>query len=133
MAASPNSRPSSARPTPKRPSQTHPKTVLVYEYPQAEGDPYYPILMPENAALYDQYHKLAETTPHVYFVGRLATYKYYNMYQVVVQALILYKKLTAPTQIKGHAVAASNENPEFLVETKGGKRAAHKDKALTRE
>ena len=43
------------------------------------------------------------------------------------------KKLTAPTQIKGHAVAASKENPEFLVETKSGKRAAHKDKALTRE
>ena len=38
--------------------------------------------MPENAALYDQYHKLAETTPHVHFVGRLATYKYYNMYQI---------------------------------------------------
>ena len=54
--------------------------------------------MPENAALYDQYRKLAETTPHVHFVGRLATYKYYNMDQVVAQALILYKKLTAPTE-----------------------------------
>ena len=78
--------------------QTHPKTALVYEYPQAEGDPYYPIPMPENAALYDRYRKLAEATPHVHFVGRLATYKYYNMDQVVAQALTLYKKLTAPVE-----------------------------------
>ena len=54
--------------------------------------------MPENAALYDQSRKLAETTPHVHFVGHLATYKYYNMDQVVAQALTLYKKLTAPAE-----------------------------------
>ena len=78
--------------------QTHLKTALVYEYPQAEGDPYYPFQMFENAALYDQYRKLAETTPHVHFVGRLVTYNYYNMDQVVAQALILYKKLTVPIE-----------------------------------
>jgi UDP-galactopyranose mutase len=66
----------------------------VYEYPQAEGDPYYPIPMPENAELYNKYKKLADETPGVHFVGRLATYKYYNMDQVVAQALTLYKKLT---------------------------------------
>jgi hypothetical protein len=43
------------------------------------------------------------------------------------------KKLTARTEIKGHAVAASRENPEFLVETDAGKRAAHKPDALTRK
>jgi len=74
--------------------QTHPKTSLVYEFPQAEGDPYYPVPRPENAELYNKYKKLADQTPDVHFVGRLATYKYYNMDQVVAQALTLYKKLT---------------------------------------
>ena len=74
--------------------QKHPKTALVYEYPKAEGDPYYPVPRLENAELYNQYKKLADETPNVHFVGRLATYKYYNMDQVVAQALTLYKKLT---------------------------------------
>lgn len=42
------------------------------------------------------------------------------------------RKLTAPTTIKGHKVAASKDNPEFLVETGEGKRAAHKPDALTK-
>ncbi|MCC2548368.1 UDP-galactopyranose mutase [Hymenobacter sp. BT175] len=74
--------------------QKHPKTSVVYEYPKAEGDPYYPIPRLENAELYNKYKKLADETPNVHFVGRLATYKYYNMDQVVAQALTLYKKLT---------------------------------------
>ncbi|WP_018479182.1 UDP-galactopyranose mutase [Pontibacter roseus] len=74
--------------------QEHTKTSVVYEYPQAEGDPYYPVPRPENAALYNQYKKLADATPGVHFVGRLATYKYYNMDQVVAQALTLFKKLS---------------------------------------
>ena len=40
------------------------------------------------------------------------------------------KKVTAPTTIKGHKVAASKDNPEFIVETDTGKRAAHKLEAL---
>ncbi len=43
------------------------------------------------------------------------------------------KKLTLPTTIKGHKVAASKKNPEFLVETKEGKRAAHKAEALKKD
>jgi len=74
--------------------QEHPKTTLVYEYAKAEGDPYYPVPRPENAALYRKYQELAEATPGVYFLGRLGTYKYYNMDQVVAQALTLYGKLT---------------------------------------
>lgn len=42
------------------------------------------------------------------------------------------KKLTSPTTIKGHKVAVSKDNPEFLVETEEGKRAAHKPDALRR-
>ncbi|OON68031.1 UDP-galactopyranose mutase [Hymenobacter sp. CRA2] len=78
--------------------QQHPKTSLVYEFPKAEGDPYYPIPKPENAELYNKYKKLADETPNVHFVGRLATYKYYNMDQVVAQALTLYKKLTEKSE-----------------------------------
>ena len=73
--------------------QEHKRTSIVYEYPRAEGDPYYPIPRPENTTLYRKYQSLAEQTPGVHFVGRLATYKYYNMDQVVAQALTLYKKL----------------------------------------
>jgi UDP-galactopyranose mutase len=73
--------------------QEHTKTTRVYEYPQAEGDPYYPIPRPENAALYKKYQELADATPGVYFVGRLGTYKYYNMDQVVAQALTTFAKI----------------------------------------
>jgi UDP-galactopyranose mutase len=73
--------------------QEHAKTSIVYEYPQAEGDPYYPVPRPENAELYKKYKVLADAVPHVQFVGRLATYKYYNMDQVVAQALSIYAKL----------------------------------------
>ena len=73
--------------------QQHAKTTRVYEYPQSEGDPYYPIPRAENAALYKQYQELAAVTPGVHFVGRLGTYKYYNMDQVVAQALTTYSKI----------------------------------------
>lgn len=72
--------------------QEHPKTSIVYEYPRAEGDPYYPIPRKENAATYAQYQLLVEQSG-VQFVGRLATYKYYNMDQVVAQALTLYARI----------------------------------------
>jgi len=74
--------------------QVHPKTAVVYEFPKAEGDPYYPVPRPENAELYKKYQQLASTKKNTYFVGRLATYKYYNMDQVVAQALTTFKKIT---------------------------------------
>ena len=73
--------------------QQHAKSTRVYEYPQAEGDPYYPIPRAANAALYKRYQAVAEATPGVHFVGRLATYKYYNMDQVVAQALTTFAKI----------------------------------------
>ncbi len=79
--------------------QQHHKTSIVYEYPQAEGDPYYPVPKPENAAMYNKYKNLADNTPGVYFAGRLATYKYYNMDQVVAQALTLFKRLKEKTEL----------------------------------
>jgi UDP-galactopyranose mutase len=73
--------------------QEHRQTSVVYEFPKAEGDPYYPIPQAANAAIYKQYRELAEATPGVRFVGRLATYRYYNMDQVIAQALTVYKKI----------------------------------------
>jgi UDP-galactopyranose mutase len=68
-------------------------TSIVYEHPRAEGDPYYPVPRKENAELYKRYEHDAEQLPNVTFVGRLATYKYYNMDQVVGQALTAFKRL----------------------------------------
>lgn len=67
--------------------QAHAGTSIVTEYPQDEGDPYYPVPRPANEALYKQYAKLAELETKVSFVGRLAQYRYYNMDQVVGAAL----------------------------------------------
>lgn len=73
--------------------QEHRKTSVVYEYPRAEGDPYYPVPRPENTDLYKKYKALADATPGVHFVGRLATYRYYNMDQVVAQALATFERI----------------------------------------
>jgi UDP-galactopyranose mutase len=73
--------------------QRHERTSVVYEYPQAEGDPYYPVPRPENAELYKKYEALARARRDVTFVGRLATYRYYNMDQVVAQALATFRRL----------------------------------------
>ncbi|MCY7314245.1 MAG: UDP-galactopyranose mutase [Rubrivivax sp.] len=73
--------------------QRHEATSLVYEHPRAEGDPYYPVPRPENTALFRRYESEAEPIGDVTFVGRLASYKYYNMDQVVAQALATFKRL----------------------------------------
>lgn len=73
--------------------QRHRKTTVVKEYPTADGDPYYPIPRPENSVLYQKYKELADKEENVEFLGRLGTYKYYNMDQVVAQALTLFEKL----------------------------------------
>lgn len=94
--------------------QTGPKTTVTYEYPSAEGDPYYPIPRPENQELYKRYEALALATSDVTFVGRLATYRYYNMDQVVGQALATFRRLNEreaaamrPANVGGEALAAS--------------------------
>ncbi len=75
--------------------QSHPRTSITYEYPEAEGDPYYPVPRPENQALYKRYEALADATADTWFVGRLATYRYYNMDQVVAQALATFRRIEA--------------------------------------
>ena len=73
--------------------QDAPVTTITYEYPSAEGDPYYPIPRPENQELFKKYEALADATDDVTFVGRLATYRYYNMDQIVGQALATFRRM----------------------------------------
>ncbi len=73
--------------------QRHAHTSISYEYAQGHGDPYYPVPRPENAKLYARYKAQADALTNVHFVGRLATYKYYNMDQVVAQALATYARM----------------------------------------
>lgn len=85
--------------------QDHPLTSVVYEFPKAEGDPYYPIPRPANTAVYHKYQALADALPDVHFVGRLATYRYYNMDQVVAQALTQFAKISGFKRAEAMALA----------------------------
>lgn len=89
--------------------QEHQKTSIVYEFPQPEGDPYYPVPRKENALLYDKYKDLADATPDVHFVGRLATYKYYNMDQIVAQALTVYGKIAGTKRAQAMTARAQRD------------------------
>lgn len=77
--------------------QTCANTTIVREYPEEYGpgkEPYYPIPAPDAAEIYRKYKELADAEKQVSFIGRLATYHYYNMDQVVGMALISINKLT---------------------------------------
>ena len=75
--------------------QEHTGTSIMREYPQAEGDPYYPIPHTAHEALYQRYKSLAAHEVNVSFVGRLAEYRYYNMDQVVGAGLAAAQRLVA--------------------------------------
>lgn len=68
-------------------------TSIVREVPCAGGDPYYPVPNPDNERQFRLYERLAAQQRNVYFIGRLAQYRYYNMDQVVAAALALTAKL----------------------------------------
>merc|ERR1712113_807886 len=68
-------------------------SLIAREYSSAEGEPYYPVPNPENTALYEKYRALAEQEEHVCFVGRLASYKYFNMDQAILNALEIFDSL----------------------------------------
>ncbi len=91
--------------------QVAPSTSVVFEYPQAEGDPYYPIPRPENATLYARYKEIADKQADVHFVGRLATYRYYNMDQVVAQALVTFRKIQDQEALRQTTKSLSSKSP----------------------
>ena len=73
--------------------QTHRSTALAIEYPQADGDPYWPVPTAESASLYRLYDAKARQLRHVYFAGRLGSYRYLDQWQVIAQALKLSSRL----------------------------------------
>lgn len=74
-------------------NQKSDKTSIVKEYTVDEGDPYYPVPNEKNQLIYEKYKAKADQLTDVYFVGRLANYKYFNMDQAFKNALDLYKTL----------------------------------------
>ena len=74
-------------------AQRHAWTTIAYEYACDEGEPFYPVLSDASAARHQQYRAAAAETRGVHFVGRLGTFRYYNMAQVVAQALTTFRRL----------------------------------------
>lgn len=76
--------------------QKLPVTTIVREYPQDHGpgrEAYYPVPAPDSRALYQKYYDLTRQQKNASFVGRLATYRYYNMDQIVAAALAEFERL----------------------------------------
>jgi UDP-galactopyranose mutase len=83
--------------------QKLPLTTIVREYPENFGpgrEPYYPVPAPDARALYQKYADLAAAEKKVSFVGRLATYRYYNMDQVVGMALAEFDRLLRNADVR---------------------------------
>ena len=74
--------------------QVHPHTSIAYEFPTGDGEPFYPVPAPDSLLTYRKYAKLAASESSVVFAGRLGTYKYLNMDQVVAQSLAIVRRLT---------------------------------------
>ena len=91
--------------------QVHPKTAITREYSSATGDPYYPILRPDSALLFKRYEALAAKTRDVWFVGRLATFRYYNMDQVTGQALATFRRIDEALPQTMPAIVRANGRP----------------------
>jgi UDP-galactopyranose mutase len=76
--------------------QKHPATVITYETPRGTGEPYYPVPVPQNTRLYQQYLELASAETRlrrVYFCGRLAQYRYFNTDEVITEALKCFEAM----------------------------------------
>jgi len=83
-------------------------TLIAREYSTDKGDPYYPVPNQRNRDLYEKYRELAEKEENVCFVGRLASYKYFNMDQAILNALEIYDNL------KKNGKLAPKNRPEDL-------------------
>ncbi len=99
--------------------QTLPVTTIVREYPEdylPGREAYYPLPAPDAQALYKKYEAMADAEPRTSFVGRMATYRYYNMDQVVGMALAEFDRLhgerASPSEVTTAPEVAA---PELLV------------------
>ena len=66
-------------------------TIIVKEKSTDKGEPYYPVLNEKNKKLYEKYKKLAEQEENIHFLGRLASYKYFNMDQAIKNSLEYFR------------------------------------------
>ena len=82
-------------------------TVVVRETSNEDGEPYYPVPSPRNRGVYAKYASLAEVeeTKQVFFVGRLANYKYFNMDQAILNAMSFFERISL--RVHGLNVSAS--------------------------
>lgn len=74
-----------------------PTTTICREYSTDKGEPYYPVPNPENDAIFQRYKDEADKLKDIYFVGRLANYKYFNMDQAFKNALDLFDQIEGST------------------------------------
>lgn len=81
-------------------NQQSDKTTIVKEFTVDTGEPYYPVPNQKNTLIYQRYKEEAEKLLDIYFVGRLANYKYFNMDQAFKNALDLFKSLEGPNRRK---------------------------------
>lgn len=72
-------------------NQKSPHTTIVKEITKESGDPYYPVPNEKNKVLYEKYRALAQNETNVYFIGRLANYKYFNMDEAIKNSLNFFK------------------------------------------
>jgi UDP-galactopyranose mutase len=86
--------------------QSHSRTSLTFEYPSDTGDPYYPIPRADHQQRFKAYERLANSMRSVMFIGRLATYRYYNMDQVVGQALATFKRIEEESKVADDLAAS---------------------------
>ena len=77
-------------------------STVSFEFPKSKGDPYYPINNIRNKKIFSKYKILIKKLEkkHIYFEGRLATYRYLNMDEVIECALILFSKLKKKYKFK---------------------------------
>ena len=99
--------------------QEHPKTSITREFPSDTGEPYYPVPRPQNQELFRRYEALAQAARDVLFVGRLATYRYYNMDQVVGQALSAFQRICARWPVASTHAGLAGMPKSIAVPLKG--------------
>jgi UDP-galactopyranose mutase len=86
-------------------------TIIAKETTTDNGEPYYPVPTKTNRDLYTKYSELAKEAKGVHFVGRLASYKYFNMDQAVRNAIDYYN-----TYMKERSLIINNEIPHIEIE-----------------
>jgi UDP-galactopyranose mutase len=73
-------------------------TIIISEQTNDHGEPYYPVPNEKNLKLYEQYKSLAkkEEDKNIYFIGRLANYKYFNMDEAILNSLTFFTETLLP-------------------------------------